>query len=171
MQNCSLSMNLQPLYGVLLKAQSTFLCFLLVTMIFYAKVLLNFFFWKCVLFGGEWVEVKSLHVRWRPQMLDCMTLSGAGKMQHSSACTEMGQGTCWTLSFDSLEELTFRRFKLVSKECREFTSSTNRCIPFHGWRKQCNWVPWPFEKSRVCGSPWQIIWCQDFSFLRLGIID
>ena len=93
------SSRLQPLYGVLLIAQSVLLCFLLVTMLFHAKVLLNVFVGN-VCFIREGVEVKSLYDRCRPQVLDCMLSSKAGKMQHSSACTEMGQGPFWNLNFD-----------------------------------------------------------------------
>ena len=50
--------------------------------------------------SGERVEVKSIHVRCRSQVLDCVPSSEGWKMQHSSAGTEMGQGPFWSLNFD-----------------------------------------------------------------------
>ena len=52
----------------------------------------------CALWGEGYKL--SYYVRYRPEVLDCMPSSGGWKMQHSSACTEMGKGPFWTLNFD-----------------------------------------------------------------------
>ena len=117
------------------------------------------FFWKCVLWGTR-VGDKSLHVKCRPQVLEYAFIWG---LEKCSIPLHVLNGPRTFLDSQLwLEGLKFVRFRLVWEEwcCmgmggREFPLATNRYTPFGGWRKQNFWVLWPFEKSKIHGSPWK----------------
>ena len=92
---------MQPLIQSAFKSTKYFLCFLLVSMLFHAKVVLNAFFYQNMCFFWERVEVPSHSMSGLG--LKCLAVCfhmGSGKMQYSSACTEMSERPFGILNFD-----------------------------------------------------------------------